>query len=294
MRNSNKEDWSKLLPDDPQGADALWDMSAGFGESTNVDVSKAWAQFEQHLETKQEVPQAKVRRFAWKRSLTAAAAAVALLFVINFFASSDSVIEYANIENAEKALTLEDNTEVTLEKGASITVRMEDDARFVELLGEASFDVAPNAKRPFTVTTPELDLVVIGTEFTVRSGASASVAVREGHVRVRGRNEVDWTDLRAGDQASIRSALVVVDEDPIILAWNSLRFESEELSKVVDSIEKAHDINLVIPNKLANCSLTADFSQNSVSEIASSLAVLFSAELSINGQNVELKGGHCQ
>jgi len=293
MRKTNKEDWSKILPDDPQGAEVLWDMTAGFGESSDVDVSKAWSQFEQRLADQPAASPAKVRRLPWKRIVTVAAAAIALLFVVNFFSSSESTTEYANFDASAKTLILEDNTSVVLAQGAVLTVRMEADTRLIELVGEASFDVAPNVNRPFKLTTPELDLVVVGTEFSVKSGSTASVFVREGHVRVRGRNEADWTDLRAGDAVSIKESLVV-DDIPRNEQGTPLRFEAIELKQVVKSIEKAHDIQLVIPQKLANCSLTADFSSNSISEIASSLAVLFGADMSIDGQTVELKGGHCQ
>lgn len=295
MHNSNNEDWSKILPEDPQGADALWELSSGFGESSNIDVSNAWAQFEQRLKQAPATPEARIRRFYWKRYATAAAAAILLLFTINFFADSTSVTKYANVEASAKTVTLPDNTEVTLAEGAKLTVRMEEDARIVELLGTASFNVSANTARPFKLTTPELDLVVVGTEFEVRSGKLANVSVNEGHVRVRGRNEADWTDLYAGDEVAVRESLVV-SKDVQLLApkGTGLRFNAARLSQVVKSIESAHDINLVIPSKLANCSLTADFSENTVMEIASTLAVLFNAEMSVEGQTVELKGGRCQ
>ena len=293
MHNPNKEDWSKSLPEDPQGADALWELSSGFGESSTVDVEAAWKQFEQKL-GKPKITSKKTSRFLWKRSLTAAAAAITMLFVINYFSASTSLKEYANLEASARTLRLEDNTSVSLSEGASIVVRMEDDARSVELIGEASFDVAPNKSRPFTVTTPELTLVVVGTEFSVQSGSNASVRVNEGHVKVRGRNEVDWTDLFEGESIVIEPTLLIAEEKTSVRPRTPLKFDAVALSEVVQSIETAHQIDLVIPTKLAKCSITADFSTNTVSEIASSLAVLFDAEMRIVGQTVELKGGRCQ
>jgi len=296
MHKTNKEDWSKSLPEDPQGADALWELSSGFGESTGVNVDEAWKQFEQKLEASNTANTASKNGLSiyWKRGLTAAAAAVALLFVINFFSASSSVKQYANTEAFAKTLLLDDNTSVTLAEGASLSVRMKDEARLVELIGKATFEVAPNKERPFTLTTPELTLVVIGTGFTVESGANANVDVFEGHVRVRGRNEVDWTDLYAGDAVTFDSELLVIDEKSNDIPGYPLRFDAVALSKVVESIEAAHHIELLIPSKLENCSITADFSSNTISEIASSLAVFFDAEMRIEGQTVELKGGRCQ
>ncbi len=294
MQNSRNEDWSELLPNDPQAGDALWDLASGFGESPEIDVEEAWKTFEQKLESKPASPKSsRVRRFGWKRVVTAAAAAIALFFVVNFFSSDSSVTQYANFDSGEKSMILEDQSEVTLMEGAELLYRDEGDARMVELQGDAIFEVTSDASRPFHVITSELEVIVVGTEFKVTSGSEASVKVMEGHVRVRGHNEVDWMDLYAGDTASVNDELVATKKSSS-LAGVPLRFDEVALRIVVENIENAHDIELLFPAKLSSCSITADFSGSSVMEIASSLAVLFNADMSVDGQTVELKGGSCQ
>ena len=293
MHNINSEDWSELLPDDPQGSEALWDLTSGFGESPDLDVDRAWNTFEQKLLPNKTSKTQPSRRFGWKRLATAAAAAIALFFVVNYFSADTAVTQYVNLDLSEKKLILEDDSEVMLMKGTKLFYREKSDARMVDLEGEAMFHVTSDNERPFHVTTSEFELIVVGTAFQASSGSNAGISVMEGHVRVRGHNEADWMDLYAGDVISINESLIIEKKGPSSQD-TPLQFDEVELSKIVESIEAAHSIQLIIPSKLSGCFMTADFSGNSVMEIASTLAVFFEAEMSVDGQIVQLKGGHCQ
>jgi hypothetical protein len=74
----------------------------------------------------------------------------------------------------------------------------------------------------------------------------------------------------------------------------ALRFESAPLGRVISSVADVHSVTIRIPKHLEACNLTADFSENSPLEIASALAVLFSADMRADGNDIELKGGQCQ
>lgn len=102
-----------------------------------------------------------------------------------------------------RMLTLPDGSTVHMAPDSAVTVDYTADQRRVRLLaGEAFFEVAPDAARPFVVTAGSVETMVLGTAFDVRRGASGTwVGVQRGHVRVTdtaaapGRAE----DLRAGD-----------------------------------------------------------------------------------------------
>lgn len=68
--------------------------------------------------------------------------------------------------------------------------------------GEAVFEVAKDAARPFNVITPLATFTAIGTRFGVSLGAGVTVTVSEGAVRatVRGGKEIM---LRAGEQLQV-------------------------------------------------------------------------------------------
>lgn len=92
-------------------------------------------------------------------------------------------------------IQLDDGSEVSLNTDSSIRVTMRKEERHIELLsGEAFFDVAKDANRPFTVATEEQQITVLGTAFNVRQRSDEKVlkvAVIEGRVAVKRRQPPD-------------------------------------------------------------------------------------------------------
>ena len=132
----------------------------------------------------------------------AAAAAVLLGFLIpTAYFMRQSKTEQAAIAKYEEAVTgrgeikiviLSDQTKVTLNVESSLkypTVFAEE--RTVELQGGAIFEVTPDSDRPFTVTTTDMNVKVLGTVFDVKaypdddlqivSVVSGKVSVAMGH-----------------------------------------------------------------------------------------------------------------
>ena len=68
-------------------------------------------------------------------------------------------------------LTLHDGTQVWLNAQSTLTypARFSRKRREVSVVGEAYFEVAENRKKPFIVTTQQLTMEVLGTEFNVYS-----------------------------------------------------------------------------------------------------------------------------
>ncbi len=82
--------------------------------------------------------------------------------------------------------TLEDGSVIELNRGAEIAVHYSATDRNVRLLrGEALFEVAKDAARPFVVSVEGIDVRAVGTVFNVSLGAaSVEVLVTEGRVHV--------------------------------------------------------------------------------------------------------------
>ena len=74
-----------------------------------------------------------------------------------------------------RTVTLADGSQVNLSGGSAIGVDITSEERRVRLLsGEAFFDVAHDAARPFTVEAGEARIVVLGTAFDVALDPSAT------------------------------------------------------------------------------------------------------------------------
>ena len=133
------------------------------------------------------------RRFLAPLAAAAAAAALvvaalpALLLRSGTEAPAVTYAQTAATQIAEiRELTLPDGSIVTVGARSEIDVTFTDGARRVGLIsGEAFFDVAPDAERPFIVQAGATEVQVLGTQFDVsRSEDRVRVAVLEGVVEV--------------------------------------------------------------------------------------------------------------
>lgn len=102
--------------------------------------------------------------------------------------------------------TLPDGSTLTLGWRTRVEVNFTDEQRHVELLtGSASFVVASDPLKPFTVRADDLLVRAIGTEFVVQhlGPERVEVAVREGRVSVRG------SEASVEQSLGVEEALVV-------------------------------------------------------------------------------------
>lgn len=133
---------------------------------------------------------ASARRGVRRIGLLAMAAAVTFAVIgvisyqrgIPFFGGKRFATEVAQI----KELRLDDGSVVSLGAASSIRVEFSDRQRRVTLLGgQAFFDVAHDAARPFFVSADKTTVRVVGTQFDVTRGAgTVRVSVLEGRVEV--------------------------------------------------------------------------------------------------------------
>jgi transmembrane sensor len=94
---------------------------------------------------------------------------------------------YATAVGEQRTVRLADGSTLTLDTGSKALVRLGKARREIELVrGQAMFEVAHDAARPFTVTAGETAVTALGTRFDVRrDGAGATVTLVKGSVEVR-------------------------------------------------------------------------------------------------------------
>jgi transmembrane sensor len=190
-----------------------------------------------------------VRRFV----PLAAAAAVAGLALAFFLAEPQSVprtVTTAAVQTREyqtqlgevRAIQLPDGSTLTLGARSRVVVSFSDSERRVQLeRGEAYFDVAKNAARPFHVTAPGTAVRVVGTRFDVRVGDShVRVAVDEGIVAVNDRSDA----LTRGQRIDVMpdgamTAVTQVDGNEVA-AWREGRlvYDGATLADVVSDLSR--------------------------------------------------------
>ena len=117
------------------------------------------------------------------------AAAAMLLLLIGGLLGHELLLPgqvYRSGIGEQRSIALADGSVITLNTQSRVRVRLAADERRVVLLaGEALFDVARDARRPFRVSAGDLRVHVLGTRFTLyRRGEQTQLTVIEGRVGI--------------------------------------------------------------------------------------------------------------
>ncbi|NNU15960.1 DUF4880 domain-containing protein [Parvularcula sp. ZS-1/3] len=188
------------------------------------------------------------RRSPWPFAAVAATVVLAASAIFFSLPSTPEPLEptrYATRIGAQRTVTLDDASVMTLNTGTAVEVALTDDARMVTLdEGEVFFNVERDPSRIFTVDTDHGRVTVIGTSFNVRqTGPETHVSVLSGTVEVspEGRSPVT---LIAGEAVMFRAdgeaVLPVRFDANALLSWRGGRlvFDAAPLGEVVEELNR--------------------------------------------------------
>lgn len=194
------------------------------------------------------------------------------------------------------ALPLDDGSLLTLNTDTRVVVRYRDHVRGVTLLrGQALFEVAKDASRPFVVTAGERTVTALGTAFDVRlSDSRFEVTMLEGRVVVARQPEhapikyasvesmAAPTELGAGDQllasATVDGPVVRKTDARRITSWREgqIIFDNDALDYAVSELNRYGRQKLVLSDpRLADLRVSGAFYTRSSDVFIDMLTVHF-------------------
>ena len=177
----------------------------------------------------------------------------------------------------EFCLTLSDGTRVWLNSETSIQypVVFGTKERRVFIQGEAYFEVAKDAKKPFTVQFMSSSVTVLGTSFNIRAypeEKQSQTTLADGSERINSPGSSML--LKPGEQAEVKalSGEMVKKEVDVktFTSWKNGRFvfEQEPLENIMRTLERWYDIRVIFRDEGAkrislsgNLKRYGDFSQ---------------------------------
>lgn len=181
---------------------------------------------------------------------------------------SDSVLAYAGEvaleewhtlrvpRGGEYILVLEDGSRVwaNSETVLRYPVRFSGGERLVRLEGEAYFEVAKDAERPFCVETEKGKIYVLGTGFNVASYIEEEMTVTLAHGLVKVIAEDEETVLNPDEQAIVREkeGIKVRKVDAYkVCAWREgiLYYDSMPLGVLAEKLERWFDCEFVFTSE---------------------------------------------
>ncbi|EKF57924.1 FecR protein [Agrobacterium albertimagni AOL15] len=198
----------------------------------------------------------------WPRRAAALAASILIAAGIWQYPALTIALQadYVTATGAQRRVLLPDGSMMLLNTDTAVALDFGAGRRHIRLLrGEAYLDVVHDAAHPFTVSGRYGEVEVLGTAFSVRTGANEDAVILE-----RGRVQVlclcdgkDRAVLQPGETVSITAASVSpvhAADTSATLAWREGRivFEDAPLGDVLDELRRYHGGAILVADERVN------------------------------------------
>jgi len=173
---------------------------------------------------------------------------------------------------------LSDGTKIWLNSASSITYPVEFDSneRKVELTGEAYFEVAHDARKPFKVVCNGQTVEVLGTHFNINSYSDENViktTLLEGSVKVTSKGGVNI--IKPGQQAQVENGNTIVKDVDIeeAVAWKNgfFYFQNNNIREVMRQLARWYDVDIkyegVLPSRIFSGELPRNVNATQILDI---------------------------
>lgn len=307
-------DWLKASPDNLaifEKNKKIWTLIAASEIEDNIDVDMEWKSFQAKIEHKPIVKLIPKRVTKLKSSynfikIAAAIVAIAVVSIILYFNFSKTNMKQLAAVTERIESQLPDGTEVTLNPGSEINYpeKFGSHKRKVKFKGEAYFHVKHDEKKPFIITSQNVNIEVLGTSFYVNTKndkGNVEVILTEGKVAVYYTDRPDETTILApGDKVEIavshNEIIKTENKDINYIAWKTrkLIFENDPLSEIVTALNKTYNSSIKIKSsKVGNCRVTATFDNQSLDAVLNVLQATVGLSILKHGKSIELSGEGC-
>ena len=268
-----------------------------------IDTDGAWVNINNQLNEKNKVVSLRIRLLQ--------IAAVALMLIASGFgiwklveSRNTYIIQTAQNDLSHPEVILPDGSKVTLNYNSKIIYPKEfiGNQREVELVGEAFFEVTPNAAQPFIIHTEQAAVKVLGTSFNVLAydgDDKVEVYVKTGKVelmqtgsQIAMNNKVvllpgEKGTFKTNTKAMIKGATQMAND----LAWitHDIEFRSTSLSEVIQILEHVYKLDINVDENVdLNEKITVTFSHQDPDYIMEVVALTYGHDLDKLDQNTYL------
>ncbi len=213
--------------------------------------------------------------------------------------SNNAIVSYNTIttpKGRQFQLMLEDGTKVWLNAGSSIKFPavFKGKTRDVVVTGEAYFEVAKDAARPFRVDAKGMNVEVLGTYFNVNAyddEASINTTLLEGSVKVIKGNKEKL--LVPGQQAQMNGlgefSLVKNANTEEVMAWknNFFSFNNTDISKLMRQLSRWYDVEVEFKGAVQPVTFNGNISRMAnLSTVLKMLELTEEVKFSIDGKKI--------
>ena len=253
----------------------IWTGAADASLLNNLDIEadlkkvKAQAKTDNpQLATRNPKPETRLLSISFLRKIAAILLPLAVIGI--------ALSIYLHQGTGPKSVLLSDGTKVWLYQDAHLEypATFAETTRSVKLTGEAFFEVAKDATKPFIIEAGASEIRVLGTSFNVQSTVEATnVIVNTGKVQLSAKAAPEQiVELTKGEKGIYQNAIVqeTLNTDKNYRAWQNGIFEfdgSLPMQEVIAQLSKYYgeiDINIAANS---DCSFAAAFDKEELSTV---------------------------
>lgn len=254
LERKEVEQWIANSPENKKAYEdtiSIWKNSRINPNYTLYNKELAWQKLQQQLEEKPVAgaEEKKVIRINWRKGVAVAASIAAL--VVLFLVINNPQPEQFTAQKEHRTIELKDESKVTLYEEAELAIAgdFNKKTRTVTLKGNAYFDIAKNAAKPFIIHNNDVEVEVLGTSFTIQQGADFNtVFVHSGKVKatVAGKSVIATADQKIVKDNRTRQLRVLPFNNSINDALHTqiIKIKDMRLDSLAQLLENLYNVEL--------------------------------------------------
>src|SRR5690606_12335185 len=161
----------------------------------------------------------------------------------------------------------------------------------VYLKGEAYFEIAHDASKPFRVEVGGTQVEVLGTHSNINSYTQVTATLLEGAINIS--NPSGAQRLKPGQEARVGEHITLHDANiEKAMAWKNgdFYFKSDDIREIMEQLSRWYDIAVHFENELPLRKFSGNIQRSvNLSEVLEMLSYVSDAKFEVSGQQVSVR-----
>lgn len=190
-------------------------------------------------------------------------------------------------------LTLSDGSKIWLNAMSELRfpVHFGDKERVVQLKGEAYFEIAHDASRPFKVEVDGTQVEVLGTHFNINSYTQVTATLLQGAISISNPSGAErlipGQEARVGERITLHNANI---EKTIAWKNGDFYFKSDDIREIMEQLSRWYDVSVHFENELPLKKFSGNIQRSvNLSEVLEMLSYVSDAKFEVSGQQVSVR-----
>jgi transmembrane sensor len=254
----------RFIAEDNSDTIKNWKELRNMSEEKEINVDNAWNNVyarinKDELKTNPDTARIRFIRLSFMRvaaiALVILSIGIVAAYMINPDIFSRRITIAAGIDEKNIKVDLPDGSSIFLNRNSSLSYRSNFNGRGrnVSLTGEAFFEIAPDAAKPFIIDAGNARVKVVGTSFNVitkNSESAVEVFVKTGKVLLSNNSGSKDLSLDPGYIGTMNSEISgkTLNNNPNYLSWKTglLVYNGQKLDVVFNDLKRVYNMDIEV------------------------------------------------